>query len=252
MSIAQVYLFHIKEFSGKENRLTSGNNKIIYQGEVYLPYSGLSLLFGEFNDSGENHIILHGVFEKKGIARNDNFMGKSIKIISLQGEQFQHSVTYICTQYNIKDLEFEIRLEPETIKYNKSLLQMFSKTCRANFGDNKCKINKHDYAAACELIAYEGNMLNCNIDYAGNASIENDFFTGGKLITNDKREFPIVAHHYNNISIESIPEHNLSIQDNFTLMPACDKSFKTCYEFFNNVVNFRGEPSIPESNIVKN
>lgn len=247
MSLLQVYLFYIKTNSAKEYYLTSGNNSIIHAGKIYLPYSGLSLVSGNFNDSAENHIILHGIFEENGITKNDSFVDSSIKIMRFQGDQVRHFVTYICTQHNIDDLEFEIRLEPETIKYNQSLLQMFSKSCRADFGDNMCKINKADYSVTYELIGAKGNMLNCNIQ-----NIENGYYTGGTLITNDQQELLILAHHNNNIEIESIPECDLHMQEHVTLIPTCDKFFRTCCYSFNNAVNFRGEPAIPESNIVKN
>jgi hypothetical protein len=35
------------------------------------------------------------------------------------------------------------------------------------------------------------------------------------------------------------------------LMSSCDKTFITCCNKFNNAVNFRGEPFIPEKNFLK-
>ena len=37
-----------------------------------------------------------------------------------------------------------------------------------------------------------------------------------------------------------------------TLIPGCDKNYRTCCYSFNNAVNFRGEPVIPDSNIIEN
>lgn len=247
MSAVLIYLFHIKTKTLKEYCLTSGNNKIEHEGNIYLPYSGLSLASGEFNDSAENHIILHGIFEKNGIYKEDKLMGSSIKIMRLQKGLVKDYVTYICAQFYISDLEFEIRLEPETIKYNQSLLEMFSKTCRANFGDHRCKININDYAIDCEMVSFEENRLLCDMQ-----NVEDGYFTGGKLITSDNKEFSILTHNNNNIEIETNDNHNITIQEQVKLIPACDKNFRTCCNRFNNAVNFRGEPSIPESNIVKN
>lgn len=246
MSAAKVYLFHIKAQNSKEYYLTSGNNAVTYDTNTYLPESGLSLRSGEFNDSAENHIILHGIFENAGISKNDNFMGASIRIMYLESEQVKDLVTYICTQYNINDLDFEIRCESEAIKYNQSLLQMFSKTCRANFGDNKCKINIDDYSLTCDLLNVNANILTCDIKNS-----ENGYFQNGKIIA-EEQEFKILSHNSNNIELEDTLEIDLSRCKQVTLIPACDKKIRTCCYSFNNAVNFRGEPVIPESNIIKN
>ncbi|MDP4709523.1 MAG: phage BR0599 family protein [Rickettsiaceae bacterium] len=246
MSAYKIYLFYIKAQGVKEYYLTSANVIITHEGNTYLPYSGLSLISGIFNDSAENHIILHGVFEKYGISKDDKLVGSNIKIMYLQNDEIKHLVTYICTQYNVNDLDFEMRCEPETIKYGQSLLQMFSKTCRAKFGDNKCMINIEDYVINCDLLSHNVNLLICDIQ-----DVEDGLFKGGKLRTEDHREFKILTHNGNYIEIDSALELDFSGYKRVTLVPACDKKFRTCCYSFNNAVNFRGEPAIPESNIVK-
>ena len=59
-----IYLFYIKARSNREYYLTSANEEIRYNNDLYLPYSGLTLLSGKFDDFAENCIILHGIFEK--------------------------------------------------------------------------------------------------------------------------------------------------------------------------------------------
>ena len=242
----KVYLFYINTQNAKEYYLTSANEAVTYDGIIYLPYSGLSLISGAFNDSAENHIILHGVFEKLGISKNDKFLGANIKIMCLQDNKFKHLVTYICTQYNINDLDFEIRCEPESIKYGQSLLQMFSKTCRANFGDNKCKVNIDDYAVNCDILFFNFNIISCDIK-----DVEDGYFTGGRLRAKGYKEFKILMHSGNYIEIDSTLALDFIGHKQVTLIPACDKNFRTCCYSFNNAVNFRGEPAIPESNIIK-
>ena len=95
----------------------------------------------------------------------------------LQNRVVKKLVTYSCTQNSINDLEFELRCESEAIKYNKSLLEVFSKTCRANFGDNRCKINLDDYSVICEIIAIGDNFLVFNLE-----EFEDGYFKGGKLV----------------------------------------------------------------------
>lgn len=247
MSSSDIYLFHIIKNSETEYYLTSAAKGLEYEGNIYLPYSGLSFLSGSFNDSAENLIVLKGVFEQGGIGKDDDLIGASVKILRMQNNEIKHFVTYFCTQHNINDLNFEIHCEPETIKYNRSLLQMFSKTCRASFGDDRCKVNKDDYAVICRISSINGSMITCDFD-----GFQSGYFEGGKLIDSNQKEFSILTHIHHNIEVQNSTECAFSVGDQVRLLPTCDKNFRTCCYSFNNAVNFRGEPAIPESNIVKN
>ncbi len=178
-----VYLFHIKAKNVKEYHLTSASEAVSTGGAVYLPYSGLSLKSANFNDSAENYIILRGIFEESGIDAKSDLIGAEIKIMHFKGEVARHIVTYICSQYLRQDLEFEIKCESESIKYNQSLLQKFSRTCRASFGDDKCKIKLEDHAAQCEIVRVSGNVIHCNIPEHKGAQ-----FKGGTMIVKDEEQ----------------------------------------------------------------
>ena len=102
-------MFYIKAQDAKEYYLTSANDIVTHDGTTYLPDSGLSLNLGMFNDSAENHIILRGIFEKTGVDKGDNLVGSNIKIMYLHNSKIIHLVTYICTQYDVNDLDFEIQ-----------------------------------------------------------------------------------------------------------------------------------------------
>lgn len=247
MSSSDIYLFHIIKNSEKEYCLTSAAKGLEYDGNIYLPYSGLSFLSGSFNDSAENLIVLKGVFETNGISKDDDLIGASVKILRMQNNEIKHFVTYFCTQHNINDLNFEIHCEPETIKYNRSLLQMFSKTCRANFGDNRCKVNKDDYMITCNVLSINGSMITCDFE-----DIASGYFEGGKLIDANQKEFSILTHIHHSLEVHGSDECAFRAGDQVRLVPTCDKNFRTCCYSFNNAINFRGEPVIPESNIVKN
>lgn len=65
-----------------------------------------------------------------------------VKIIIYTDKVFEHFVTYYCTLYTKYDLNFKIHLKPETVKYNQTIINRYSKTCRAVFEDSQCKIDK--------------------------------------------------------------------------------------------------------------
>jgi len=245
-----VYLFHIKAKNAKEYHLTSATSAVSTGGAMYLPYSGLALKLANFNDSAENYIILQGVFEERGIGQKTDLIGSEIKIMHFKDNEARHIVTYICTQYLRQDLKFEIKCESEAIKYNQSLLQKFSKTCRANFGDDKCKIKLEEYAEQCDIVQVSGNVVHCNIQEHKGA-----YFKGGTMIVKDEVQgeykFKIIAHGRDSVEIENNLKFDFAEQRQITLLPGCDKNFRTCCYSFKNAVNFRGEPTIPENNIIR-
>jgi hypothetical protein len=138
-------LFYIKTKSKKELYLTSSPEFIEFEGNMYKPFSGLSVESGEFNDSAVNILVLHGVFEAQGIDRNQELEGATIRIMSIDENGVDELVTYICTKQILEDLEFKLICEPSSVKFNQSLLSSFSKTCRANFCDSQCKLEIKDF-----------------------------------------------------------------------------------------------------------
>ncbi|PCJ24939.1 MAG: hypothetical protein COA94_06850 [Rickettsiales bacterium] len=255
-----VYLFYIKTSRNKEYYLTSSSEVVVSAGVKYQPYSGLALTSGKFNDSGQNQVILSGIFEKQGIDKDDDLTGALVKIMYMQGDKGDkgnkddkaiHFVSYICTQHSKMDLDFEIKCEPETIKYNQPVVQMFSKTCRANFGDDKCKVDMGDYSVLCDVVKVKKNILTCEL-----GDVKSGYFKCGKLVTLggevESCSFKIMSHSGNDIEVERGCNFDFAEQKQVTLIPGCDKSFRTCCYSFKNAVNFRGEPAIPEFNFIKN
>lgn len=246
-----IYLFHIKSKYGDELYFTSSSSHIHHDDKVYVPFSGLSVFSGEFNDSSQNKIILHGVFEERGVTSDQDLVGSSIKIIIFEYGKANELVTYICTKQISEGLEFKLVCEPEIIKLNQSLLPVFSKTCRANFCDKDCKLDINNFKTEISVVKIEGNSLFCT-DLSKH---KNNYFSGGKLFVesnNRQYEYDIKSHYAN--KIELLHVHNLNIKDisKFYLAPTCDKKIRTCCYSFNNTVNFRGEPDIPEHRIIKN
>ncbi len=246
-----IYMFDIKLKDGIEYHLTSSSVLHKISDISYIPNSGLNFVSGEFNESAQNQVCIKGIFEQDGIQKKDNLAGALIRISHFNAKDLVHFISYFCTKYMSKDLEFEMWCEPEVVKYNQSLLQMFSKTCRANFGDNRCKISIEKYAVKSEIIDVSGNVLKCAFEM-----IENGYFKNGVLLVvseeNNRYEFKILSHLGNNIEVDLDTEFDFKKHKSVTLIPGCDKNYRTCCYSFNNAVNFRGEPVIPESNIIEN
>ncbi|MDD9335152.1 MAG: phage BR0599 family protein [Rickettsiaceae bacterium] len=244
------YCFHITLQDGFELYLTESDRYLSIDNVIFVPNSGVTLKEGGFNDSAQNYIILEGVFENEGVKQHYDLTQAMVKIYVCFANSCRHFVTYRCITYTKRDLDFTLRLEPNIDVYNQSLLQSFSKNCRANFGDLKCKIDKTVYSQIYNIKEMFGRtMVISNLDK------ENGYFNYGDAILNgliNGRFCSKILSNSENLVIldQLIPDsvkHNKTVQ----LIAGCDKKFTTCCNKFNNAVNFRGEPLIPDDNFIK-
>jgi uncharacterized phage protein (TIGR02218 family) len=246
-----VYVFEIELPSGALLALNSSGRDFAVGEQIFRRFSSLNLIKGEFNDSAENYIMLHGIFEADGITKEMVLAGCKIKIYHCLDCVLSSLVTYFITQFEKHDLDFTIKCEPSSAKYNQSLLLLFSKTCRANFGDHKCGVDLKKYKKTYGIKSIKSKTITLlDIEEAsgyynhGLATFENEF---KKMIS-----FKIISHHNNEIELEESLPDNLLEQKYVSLIPSCDKNFITCCNKFDNAVNFRGEPTIAEHNFLKN
>lgn len=222
--------------------LTSSNKSIEVNGKNYLPYSGLNLESFEFNDSSHNHIKLSGIFETKGI-NNSHILDKSeigIFFYFPNKKLIFEWVTYHFGKIEHDGLKFVIILNSEIFKLHKTLLQNYSRNCRAAFGDSKCKIDPSVYS-----ICYDVTEVNdSEIKIAGMLKPDG-FFTNGKANFDDGLIYHINDHKGSSIILSKALYCDIKKHKRVILTPGCDKNITTCCNKYGNAINFRGEPYIP-------
>lgn len=240
------YCFQIKLANGKELNLTGNDHIIKNEDIIFLPNSGLDLKEAEFNDSAQNQVIIEGIFEEKGITAEMNLNNAAVKIILYNNGVFEHFITYYCTLYTKYDLNFKMHLKPETIKYNQTIINRYSKTCRVSFGDNKCKIDKNLYSGVYKIKEILKESLRIE-----NLDQENGYYNGGQIIFCDNNFSSKVLSSFGDLVIleDVIPDYAKDARE-VKIISGCDKNFITCCNKFNNAINFRGEPLIPDKDFI--
>ena len=129
---------------------------------------------------------------------------------------------------------------------SRNIGDFFSSSCRAQFCDNKCKLNKEEftniYSITRVISDQEFECINLiNIDnYYTYGFIT---FIGGE---NNNSTVEVKSHNQTYIKFYNTLPKKISVHDTFSIVAGCDKSFTTCSNRFNNSKNFRGEPHIPE------
>ncbi|MGI4775414.1 MAG: DUF2163 domain-containing protein [Janthinobacterium lividum] len=241
------YCFKISLASSDKFFLTSAAKIIDHESISYLPASGLRIIKGSFNDSGSDCIILGGIFELGAINNFIDMRDALIEISIFSKNAMNPYVTYSCTQYIKYDLNFEIYMQPLSIRYDQSIINNFSKTCRAKFGDAKCRADKNLYSHEYQIL----NLTNKTIEVA-DVKQENGYFVEGTArIVGSQFEAKILNSNGSTFHIDRVISNDLKNNTRVILIAGCDKEFITCCNKFNNAVNFRGEPYIPKSNFLE-
>ncbi|RLG43942.1 MAG: hypothetical protein DRN81_05585 [Thermoproteota archaeon] len=128
-----------------------------------------------------------------------------------------------------------------------TLGEVYSPTCRAQLGDSRCKINLNDYRVTGTITDVTDRKTFADV----NNNADDGWFNFGKIRfltgANAGIEREIKRWIQNNHTFELyLPmPYTVEVGDEYEAFPGCDKSFSTCKNKFNNVVNFRGEPYVP-------
>ncbi len=252
-----IYCFHIKFPNNQDLYLTESDKSMLIDDKIFVPNSGMTFKEGKFNDSGQNYIIIEGIFENKGVEKHYDLTDSIITIYRCSGKNLTNFVRYRCHLYIKRDLDFTLHLAANTISYNQTILLSYSKNCRANFGDQKCKVNKADYSEIYEIQEIFGKtFVIVNLDKKNfgkeNRHPEDGYFNGGDIyIHHSNFHSKIISHTKNLLVVDKVIPDNIKQCKTAQITAGCDKNFITCCNKFNNAVNFRGEPFIPDDKFIK-
>ncbi|MDX2050663.1 MAG: phage BR0599 family protein [Rickettsiaceae bacterium] len=126
--------------------LTDGQKPIIIDEIIYMPNLGLEFETGHFDESGANFVIIKGFFEDKLLGIDDLELITNIEISIYSGENLQYKwLNYLISNYSFDEMSFRITLASKVTNYSQQIVKLYSKTCRARFGDVECGINKEKY-----------------------------------------------------------------------------------------------------------
>lgn len=122
-----------------------------------------------------------------------------------------------------------------------------SPECRAVLGDRQCRIDMRKRSMRVHVLAADGETL--TIDVEGG-----ERFAMGRLRwisgANCGLEQIILSTSGSTLILQSSPVHMARQGDRAILREGCDGRRTTCSDRFQNILNFRGEPDLPGSEIL--
>lgn len=131
-----------------------------------------------------------------------------------------------------------------------SIGELFSPSCRAALGDSRCKVNLSGFTAASTVTTAADRQHFTASGLTGASGIYAlglVTFTSGANngVSMEVKEYTFVTGTGGQVTLALSMPYDILPGDAFSVVQGCDKTIGTCFNTFNNVANFRGEPHIP-------
>lgn len=160
--------------------------------------------------------------------------------------------------------------------FQRRFIELYSPTCRADFGDTRCKFALETVTVLGTVTAVTDrrNFTATLAPYGSPAStvgsgsppaVHDGDYDGGVLrfSTGANTAKPIEVRNFhdgsgspstgNPVFVLFLPTpFDIQVGDQFLVYPGCDKELATCRDRWNNVKNFRGEPYVPGTDVLLN
>lgn len=147
---------------------------------------------------------------------------------------------------------FSVEMDSLSINMTKKIGRTFTRTCSADLGDSKCKVNLTSHRAVGAVTSVSSNhSFSVSIssgptadDYFSLGKIE---FTSGPLSGKTfrvRRNLSGVVHLFRDTFQPPI------VGNSFLITAGCGKDIDTCRSKFSNVVNFRGFNLVPGNDVI--
>lgn len=133
--------------------------------------------------------------------------------------------------------------------FSQNIVELCSETCRASLGDARCKVAMGPYTVTGTVATVAGNRV-----LTDNARLEADgYFRYGvlKFTSGLNNGLAMEVKSFANKAIELLLPFSRPISpgDTYTMTAGCDRTAPTCNDRFNNILNFRGEPYVPDPTV---
>ena len=150
-------------------------------------------------------------------------------------------------EVRISDGQMVVELRGFLQKLQNELGRVFLPTCDAQFGDERCGVSLSGYTHTGTVNAVTDRA---NFEASDIATVDDENYFRFGVITwltgdNAGRRMEVKEYDAGVFELQLPMASTISVGDTFEAIAGCDKTFDTCHDTFENVVNFRGFPTIP-------
>lgn len=233
---------------------TDCDRDLTVENVVYQSHAGFTAsAIVNNSDLAIDNLEIEGVLSSNNIKEEDILAGKydfaQIEIFLVNYNNLSHGSLNMhygtLERITLDNGRFIAQVQGLSAKLTQNIGKLYSTLCRAEFCDNKCKLDSHKFtkfSAVTSVInnySFQDESLTEDDDYYKHGIVK--FTTGA----NSGLIFTIREYHKGNVTLFMQVPHKIMKKDQYAIIAGCDKRFFTCKNKFNNVKNFRGEPHIP-------
>jgi len=143
---------------------------------------------------------------------------------------------------SIRGDSFSADLRGVAAKLGQPVCPATSAECRAELGDEQCRVDLAGRTSAAQVVSSNGGELVLDQAFDDRFVLGRLRFMGG---ANCGISTVILAVNNTTVVVRDLPRAPIEAGCRIELREGCDKRFETCVGRFANAVNFRGEPHLP-------
>lgn len=227
---------------------------LVIGGVTYQAASGFSPTAIESKDRfSVDNLDVEGVLDSTAITEADIMAGKydfaeilifEVNVTDLSQGAYTPRRGWL-GEVSIKSSQFIAEVRGLSQKLSQNIVELYSPTCRAIFGDARCKANLASYTFTGTI-----NTVTSRQVFVSNAMTQAaGYFSSGEVEwltgANAGRRMEIKEFANKQFTLALPMPHAIAASDTFKAVAGCDKTITTCAAKFANAVNFRGEPYVP-------
>jgi len=236
---------------------TNHDRNITFDSVTYLAATGMTPSTTKCNsDMSVDNLEIDSVLDSSVISEADLMGGlydyAALQVFLVNYNDLTMGNLVIRTGYlgqvTLNKNQFTAELRGMAQKLQEYTGDIVSPLCGANFGDTRCTINLTPFTVTGSVTAVTNNMLFSASSLTQGAN----YFTNGKITwtsgNNNGRQMEIKAFLNKTVTLALAMSNDILAGDTFSIVAGCDKTNATCQNTFNNLINFRGFPSVPGMN----
>jgi len=266
--------WRIERTDGTEYFFTDHDVDLVIDGDTYGAASGmitssLTQQRGLGTDNMEALSFLESDKIVEGEINAGLFDHATVDIFYVNWASLPQGKLYLCQGWKVGNIEvrdqaFTAELRGKGQALDQSIVEIYSQSCRATLGDSRCGVDLEDSAyvhtGTVDSVTDNQTFVVTGLSVP---SDDTDCFRYGKLtwLTPDSDEYEgsnagleREVRSYDSdtgelVLFEAMP-YTVSVGDEFEVTYGCDKSSATCASRFANILNFRGEPFVPNADSI--
>lgn len=244
--------------SGRVGGFTSHTQDIEYSGLVYRAAQGIAATTVQTTASlAVDNLDVRGYLDAVGITEEDVnngvYDGAQLEVFLINYADISMGIVKLRRGFlgNVKlsRLGFDAEIRGLMERFQRQILELYTPACRADLGDSRCTVNLATYTVTGSITSFTTNRV-----FRDTTRTEaNAYFLGGLLTftSGSNKDLKMEVKQWTLATKEfelALPmRQRLQLGDTYSVYAGCDKLWETCKVKFNNIVNFRGEPYIPQS-----